>query len=164
MMKETEEIVLMHLEFLPLKSYTKILLRETPYKINWEDTVPKYKLSYISGNPPFVGYFLLAEKEQKNDILSIYIDERASHTKTAGKIDYVSGWYFKAAQFAGNQYTQSAFVSTNSITQESRLQGYGSLYMTVLMYISILLTEHLYGTVSKFESSCTLCDCGFSKI
>jgi hypothetical protein len=68
------------------------------------------------GNPPFVGYSLQS-KEQKNDILSIYVDEKGKSYKTAGKIDYVSGWYFKAAQFMRGTAIRTAFVSTNSITQ-----------------------------------------------
>ena len=71
---------------------------------------------YIMGNPPFVGYSLQS-KEQKDDILSIYVDENGKPYKTAGKIDYVSAWYFKAAQLMQNTNTQTAFVSTNSITQ-----------------------------------------------
>lgn len=71
---------------------------------------------YIMGNPPFVGYSLQS-KEQKDDILSIYVDENCKPYKTAGKIDYVSAWYFKAAQLMQNTNTQTAFVSTNSITQ-----------------------------------------------
>lgn len=68
------------------------------------------------GNPPFVGYSLQS-KEQKNDILSIYIDEKGKPYKTAGKIDYVAGWYFKASSLMQNTAIQTAFVSTNSITQ-----------------------------------------------
>ncbi len=115
MMKETEEIVLMNLDFLPLKSYTNIE-EGNALRINWEDVVPKHKLNYIMGNPPFVGYSLQT-KEQKEDILSIYIDENGKAYKTAGKIDYVSGWYFKAAQLMSDSEVRSAFVSTNSITQ-----------------------------------------------
>ena len=68
------------------------------------------------GNPPFVGYSLQS-KAQKEDILSIYIDEKGKPYKTAGKIDYVAGWYFKASQMIENTDIRVAFVSTNSITQ-----------------------------------------------
>lgn len=54
---------------------------------------------------------------QKQDIRSIYLDEKGKPYKTAGKIDYVSGWYFKAAQMIANTNIKVAFVSTNSITQ-----------------------------------------------
>ena len=68
------------------------------------------------GNPPFVGYSLQS-KEQKEDILSIYVDEKGKPYKTAGKNDYVAGWYFKAAQFIQSTSVRAALVSTNSITQ-----------------------------------------------
>ena len=68
------------------------------------------------GNPPFVGYSLQTA-DQKQDILSIYVDEKGKPYKTAGKIDYVSGWYFKAAELMHNTNVRTAFVSTNSITQ-----------------------------------------------
>lgn len=115
MMKETEEIVLMNLDFLPLKSYTNIV-EGNALRINWEDVVSKNKLNYITGNPPFIGYSLQG-KEQKSDILDIYIDENGKSYKTAGKNDYVSGWYWKAAQIMQTTSIRTAFVSTNSITQ-----------------------------------------------
>ena len=74
------------------------------------------KFDYIMGNPPFVGY-TYQTKDQKDDILSIYIDENGKPYKAAGKIDYVSCWYFKAAQMMQGTNTRTAFVSTNSITQ-----------------------------------------------
>lgn len=121
MMKETEDVVHMSLDFLPLKTYANITegnaLRE-----DWETVVPKYKLSYIMGNPPFVGYSLQS-KTQKEDILSVYVDEKGKPYKTAGKIDYVSGWYFKAAEMMKGTAIRSAFVSTNSITQGEQVAG-----------------------------------------
>ena len=54
---------------------------------------------------------------QKQDIRSIYLDEKGKPYITAGKIDYVSGWYFKAAQMIANTNIKVAFVSTNYITQ-----------------------------------------------
>ncbi len=115
MMKETEEIIHSNLEFLPLKSYANIV-EGNALRIDWETVVPKDKLNYIMGNPPFVGYSLQSP-EQKQDILSIYVDEKGKQYKTAGKIDYVSGWYFKASQMIVNTNIRVAFVSTNSITQ-----------------------------------------------
>ena len=68
------------------------------------------------GNPPFAGYSLQT-KEQKADILSIYTDEKGKPYKTAGKIDYVSGWYFKTSELIRGTNIKAALVSTNSITQ-----------------------------------------------
>lgn len=115
MMKETEDIVNMNLDFLPLKTNAYIT-EANALRIDWESVVPKARLNYIMGNPPFVGYSLQS-KEQKADMLAIYVDEKGKPYKTAGKIDYVAGWYFKAAQLMHSTAIRTAFVSTNSITQ-----------------------------------------------
>ena len=81
--------------------------------------IPAYMMfyDYIIGNPPFVGYSLQS-KEQKEDILSLFLDKNGKPFKTAGKIDYVAGWYYKAAQLMSHStHTRAALVSTNSITQ-----------------------------------------------
>ncbi len=121
MMKETEEIMNTNLDFLPLKSYANIV-EGNALRTDWETVVPKTRLDYIMGNPPFVGYSLQSE-DQKKDILSIYVDEKGKPYKTAGKIDYVSGWYFKAAALMEGTRIRTAFVSTNSITQGEQVAG-----------------------------------------
>ena len=121
MMKETEEIMNTNLDFLPLKSYANIV-EGNALRTDWETVVSKDKLDYIMGNPPFVGYSLQSE-EQKKDMLSIYVDEKGNPYKTAGKIDYVSGWYFKAAALMDGTRIRTAFVSTNSITQGEQVAG-----------------------------------------
>lgn len=115
MLKKTEDILSMPLDFLPLK--TNAYIHEgNALRLDWEQVVPKDKLNYIMGNPPFVGYSLQSAS-QKEDILSVYVDEKGKPYKTAGKIDYVAGWYFKAAQLMQGTTIHTAFVSTNSITQ-----------------------------------------------
>ena len=141
MMKKTEDIVHMDLDFLPLKTYANIV-EANALRIDWENVISRDKCSYIMGNPPFVGYSLQS-KVQKEDILSIYIDEKRKPYKTAGKVDYVAGWYFKAAQYmyeachpelvSGSCKSQMlkqvqhdikcALVSTNSITQGEQVAG-----------------------------------------
>ena len=121
MMQETEKLMQINLNFLPLKSYANIV-EGNALRIDWESVVPKEKLNYIMGNPPFVGYSLQS-KEQKSDILSIYVDEKGKPYKTAGKIDYVAGWYFKATMLMIGTEIRTAFVSTNSITQGEQVAG-----------------------------------------
>ena len=89
MMKETEDIVSMPLDFLPLKSYANII-EGNALRVDWESVVPKEKLNYIMGNPPFVGARLMS-KEQKDDLFSVFGDK----WKNAGNLDYVSCWYKK---------------------------------------------------------------------
>lgn len=115
MMKETEDIVHISLDFLPLKSYANIT-EGNALRIHWDSIVPRHDLNYIMGNPPFLGYSM-QDDSQKKDILSIYVDEKGKSYKTAGKIDYVSAWYFKTSQLIQGTKIKAAFVSTNSITQ-----------------------------------------------
>lgn len=116
MMKETEEIVLMHLEFLPLKSYTNII-EANALRINWGDVVPKQKLNYIMGNPPFVGARLMEQGSiQKKEVQDIF-----GNIKDVQDLDYVTCWYKLAAQYIQNTNIQACFVSTNSICQGSQV-------------------------------------------
>lgn len=121
MMKQTEDIISKSLDFLPLKSYANIV-EGNALLIDWESVVPKSELSYILGNPPFVGYSLQSP-EQKNAMLSVYVDEKGKPYKTAGKIDFVAAWYFKAAQMIQDTSIRVALVSTNSITQGEQVAG-----------------------------------------
>lgn len=121
MMKETEDVVHMSLDFLPLKTYANIV-EGNALQIDWKDVVQKERLTYIMGNPPFLGYSM-QNKQQKEDILSLYVDENGKPYRAAGKIDYVSGWYYKAAQLMQGSNIRAAFVSTNSITQGEQVSG-----------------------------------------
>ena len=121
MMKATEDIVHMDLDFLPLKSYANII-EANALRIDWNTIIPKEKLNYIMGNPPFVGYSLQSA-EQKADMLNIYVDEKGKPYKTAGKIDYVAAWYFKSAEMMQGNVIRTALVSTNSITQGEQVAG-----------------------------------------
>ena len=130
MMQKTAEILHRNLEFLPLKSYGNITVGNA-LQIDWGELDERretrdergFAFDYIIGNPPFVGYSLQSE-EQKKDILGIYVDEKGKPYKTAGKIDFVSGWFFKAAQYMSkNSKTKTALVSTNSITQGEQVSG-----------------------------------------
>ena len=115
MLTKTEQIVQHDIDFLPLKSYANIV-EGNALRVDWNEVVPAEKLDYIMGNPPFVGYGMQTD-EQKQDMLSIYIDKSGKPYKTAGKIDFVSAWYYKASQFIQGTDIRCALVSTNSITQ-----------------------------------------------
>ncbi len=110
MMKQTEDIVHMNLDFLPLKSYVNIV-EGNALRVDWESVVPEAELSYIMGNPPFVGARLMGET-QKADVNDVF-----PGWKNAGNLDYVSCWYKKAADLMKGTAIRTALVSTNSVTQ-----------------------------------------------
>ena len=112
MMAETERIVQMDLDYLPLKSYTNIV-EGNALRLDWNEVIPATKLNYIMGNPPFVGARLMSEA-QKEDVISIF----GAKWKNVGNLDYVSCWYKKAADLMReNNAITTALVSTNSIAQ-----------------------------------------------
>lgn len=95
---------------LPLKKSAKIV-HGNALKIEWENVVSKNDLSYILGNPPFIGK-KEQKPEQKADMELIF-----ANAKGTGVLDYVTAWYIKAAQYIQNTKIKAAFVSTNSICQ-----------------------------------------------
>lgn len=112
MMKETENILHITLDFLPLKSYTNIT-EGNALRIDWNDVVPKEKLNYIMGNPPFVGSKYSSEM-QKRDMDYVFENSKNIKYRT---LDYVSCWYYLATKYIKGTMIHVAFVSTNSISQ-----------------------------------------------
>ena len=110
MMKATEDIVHMQLDFLPLKSYANII-EANALRIDWNTVISKEKLNYIMGNPPFVGARLMSA-EQKADLNEIF-----AGVKNVGNLDYVSCWYKKSVEMMQGNAIRTALVSTNSISQ-----------------------------------------------
>ena len=92
---------------IPLETSSKIVCGNA-LRIDWEEVVPARHVSYIMGNPPFVGK---KEQtiEQKKEVLAIFNDVKGN-----GVLDYVTCWYKLAIkQMLSNQTIKAAFVSTN---------------------------------------------------
>ena len=86
------------------------ILNDNALQVDWEDFTPKDEIDYILGNPPFIGA-RFQNREQKSETNQLY-----GNVKGAGKMDYVTCWYIKAAQYIQGTQKKVAFVSTNSIT------------------------------------------------
>ncbi len=97
---------------LPLKVQPNIH-NKNALRIDWNEVIKKEEVSFILGNPPFIGK-QLRHKEQNEDMDFVF---KPLLNKGYGVLDYVSAWYIKAADFIKGTNTQIAFVSTNSITQ-----------------------------------------------
>ncbi|MEE3480837.1 MAG: DNA methyltransferase [Lachnospiraceae bacterium] len=107
MLKETEDIFAMHLDFLPLK--TNAFIHEgNALRIDWNDVLPAEKCSYIMGNPPFHGFTFMTAS-QKEDMQKLFPGIK--------NLDYVCGWYKMASNYIQDTKIEVAFVSTNSIVQ-----------------------------------------------
>lgn len=98
--------------------YQRLPLRASPHihvgnalRMDWRKVIPPDECSYILGNPPFVGKHLMTA-EQGADMELVW-----GRTAGSGFLDYVTGWYQKAADYIRGTKIVVAFVSTNSIMQ-----------------------------------------------
>ena len=95
---------------LPLRKSTTII-QDNALALEWEGIIPKDQLSYVLGNPPFIGS-KYQNVEQRSDM-----KQMTENIKGAGILDYVTAWYLKAAKYIQGTSIPVGFVSTNSIAQ-----------------------------------------------
>jgi hypothetical protein len=95
---------------LPLKKSAKIVHGDA-LETDWESIVSKNDLSFILGNPPFIGSKMM-KQNQRDDIIKQF-----DYAEGSGVLDYVTGWYIKAAKYIQDTKIKVGFVSTNSICQ-----------------------------------------------
>ena len=98
--------------------YQRLPLKKSPHivcanalRMDWKEFLSPGQCSYILGNPPFVGKHYQT-KEQRADLVRVFRD-----FKNTGDIDYVTAWFYRAAQYIQGTRIKVGFVSTNSITQ-----------------------------------------------
>ena len=111
MVNETAKILAREIDFLPLKSYSNII-EGNALTLDWNEVCPAAELNYIIGNPPFVGANMM-NNDQRVDLRLVFGEK----WKNIGEMDYVTGWYKKAADLIVNTSIRVALVSTNSIAQ-----------------------------------------------
>lgn len=87
------------------------IVHDNALRLDWQELIPRTRLNYILGNPPFVGKKEQAD-EQKADVRLIF-----NNMPGAGVLDYVTCWYVTAANLIQGTEIRVAFVSTNSISQ-----------------------------------------------
>jgi hypothetical protein len=87
------------------------IINDNSLTIDWGSVVAKDELSYILGNPPFLGSRMM-DKTQKSEVEMVF-----NKMKNFGDLDYVTCWYKKTAVYIQGTQIECAFVSTNSICQ-----------------------------------------------
>jgi len=122
-------------------------------RLDWQTVVPREELSYILGNPPFVGYSF-QNPEQKADI------ELLSKAKN---IDYVAAWYYKAAEYIQGTHIKCAFVSTNSITQGEQVAAvWEPLFKQYAIHIDFAYRTFKWNNEAKGRAAVHCVIVGFS--
>ncbi len=99
-------------------------------KLDWNDVINKNELSYIIGNPPFIGHHLQT-KEQKLDMTNVLNDIKAN-----GVLDFVSAWFYLSLKYIQGTNIKVALVSTNSLVQGEQV---GILWYTLLEKYNIYI-------------------------
>ena len=157
MLEETMSIVYSNIDFLPIKSYSNIV-EGNALRLNWEEIVPKDKLSYIIGNPPFLGARLMSST-QKEDMLHVF-----GKLKGVGNLDYVSAWYRKSAELIQNTKVEVALVSTNSITQGEQVAIlWKNLMIDFGIVINFAYLPFVWNSEAKDKAKVHCVIIGFSK-
>lgn len=157
MLFETEKLMQISLDFLPLKSYTNIH-EGNALRMDWNDVVLATELNYIMGNPPFVG-FRFASCEQKNDMQEVF-----NGAIKPALLDYVCCWYKCAADYMyyGPQI-EAAFVSTNSVSQGQMASDLWSyLIMIRKVYINFAWRSFIWESDSSQKAHVHVVIIGFS--
>jgi type II restriction/modification system DNA methylase subunit YeeA len=102
----------------PVENYgTLNVMTKSASEINSNAEFPIHNVTerieydYILGNPPFIGSKMM-KQFQRDEIVKQF-----NNSEGSGVLDYVTGWYIKAAKYIQGTNTKVAFVSTNSIVQ-----------------------------------------------
>jgi len=95
---------------LPLKK-SPTIVHGNALQMAWESIIPKDELSFILGNPPFIGSKIM-KQNQRDEVIKHF-----ENVDGSGVLDYVTAWYIKAAKYIQDTKIKVGFVSTNSIVQ-----------------------------------------------
>jgi hypothetical protein len=101
---------------LPLKK-SPTIKHGNALQLDWKTVLLPEKCSYVLGNPPFVGKHLMTA-EQSADMNHVW-----GNGPGVGVLDYVTGWYRKAAEYIKGTHIVVGFVSTNSISQGEQVSA-----------------------------------------
>lgn len=155
MLRETEKIIKRDINFLPLKSYTNIV-EGNALRVDWQSVVPKEKLNFIIGNPPFVGQ-AMRTKEQTEDLKKVF-----APSNDYGKLDYVAGWFKKAANLIEGTNAEAAFVSSNSICQGESVNLFWQKQLGNCLYINFAHNTFKWTSEAKSTAGVSCVIVGFS--
>lgn len=113
--------------------------------------------TYICGNPPYLGS-TWQDDEQKNDLKAIF-DHR---TKTWKSLDYVAGWFMKAADYGTKTNAVASFVSTNSICQGQQVPFLWPLIFKTGHEITFAHTSFKWANLASHNAGVTVIIVGLS--
>ncbi len=113
--------------------------------------------TYICGNPPYLGSTWQTD-EQKEDLAVVF----AQRTKSWRSLDYVAGWFMKAADYCTYTEAAAAFVSTNSICQGQQVPILWPLIFKTGNQISFAHTSFKWSNLANHNAGVTVAIVGLS--
>ncbi len=114
--------------------------------------------TYICGNPPYKGG-TEQNSEQKDDMTALF----SGSTSTWKSLDYISGWFFKFAEYAQHTAASCAFVSTNSICQGEQVARLWPLLSSRGQEINFAHTSFKWANLASHNAGVTVIIVGLSK-
>lgn len=114
--------------------------------------------TFICGNPPYKGSQTQTE-DQKADLKAVF----EKYTNTWKSLDYVSGWFMKAAEYGNRTNSVSAFVSTNSICQGRQVENLWTLLFSAGYSISFAYTSFKWANLASHNAGVTVVIIGIAK-
>eukprot|EP01037_Dinobryon_pediforme_P016846 gene16846-17031_t len=114
--------------------------------------------TYICGNPPYLGS-TWQDAQQKSDLGAIFEDR----TKGWKSLDYVAGWFMKAADYGTQTNAAAAFVSTNSICQGQQVPILWPLIFNTGHEVSFAHTSFKWNNLASHNAGVTVVIVGISR-
>lgn len=139
---------------LPLKESGNIV-QGNALLLDWEEILPFEEEIYIMGNPPYSGSKRLKDNQKKD------LEVAVSPNLQSKKLDYISGWFYKASKYIYKKNAEYAFVTTNSINQGEQVSY---LWNELLKYgnISFAYQSFKWGNNAAKNAGVTVSIIGFS--
>lgn len=113
--------------------------------------------TYICGNPPYKGS-QWQNDDQKSDLKGIF----GNLTRNWASLDYVSGWFLKAARYANSTTSAAAFVSTNSICQGRQVESLWPLIFASGQEIKFAHTSFKWANLASHNAGVTVAIVGIA--
>lgn len=113
--------------------------------------------TYICGNPPYLGS-TWQSNDQKGDLKAIFENK----TDLWKSLDYVAGWFMKAAEYGKHTNAASAFVSTNSICQGQQVPILWPLIFKTRHEIAFAHTSFKWNNLASYNAGVTVVIVGIS--
>lgn len=113
--------------------------------------------TYICGNPPYLGQSEMTDNE-KADLSAVF----ATTNIQWKSLDYVLGWFWKAAKMCQLHSTQCAFVSTNSICQGQQVPAFWPAVLNDGLRIHFARTSFKWKNLARNNAGVTVAVVGLA--